>query len=106
MSSNFDDVNLVQLTGKRVKKRRNKRGIQRMQGNLVFNPFATSYRTAPNKANAMSTGPNSSSAAYQERSQQHSFTETIDLSDDMECDNMQTHSETKLSNKIGSLDLL
>lgn len=97
MSTNWDDANLVHLTGKRSKKKRNKRPNQQNQKKLVFNPFAVTYRAAPDNGD-MYSGSNLFSSMHQERTQQQAITETIDLSTDMDCDNVQaltpTHGKT------------
>lgn len=92
MSSNWDEANLVHLTGKKAKKKRNKRANQQKQLNLVFNPFAVTYRAAPD--NDMYTGTNLFPSPHREHRQSQEITETIDLSGDMECDNAQEITQT------------
>lgn len=104
MSSNWDEANLVHLTGKRAKKKRNQQNANqpKQKKNLVFNPFAyISYRTpTPENADDMYSGSQLFPPMHQKRSQQHPITETIDLSADMECDNDRvvppTHGKTNI----------
>lgn len=109
MSSNWDEANLVHLAGKRAKKKRNKPANQQKPKNLVFNPFAVTYQTTPDNIN-MYTGSSLFSSMHRQHPQLQQITETIDLSSDMDYDNVQTttptHGKTKLlNNSINTLTL-